>query len=141
VRDAVSAVVGGAVGTVGIVAVLFAGDVLSGYRARPFAVVATYVLARPDATAGLALFAALGAVGWPFVFLAFRAYLPGRGDAARGVAFAVALWVGSLVLLVAAGTPWWFPGVALVGHLAYGGLLGLVYGRLGDHALRAGRIG
>jgi len=141
VRDEVSAVAGGAVGTAGIVSVLLVGDALAGHRIRPFAVVATFVLARPDATLGLLLFAVLGAVGWPVVFLAFRAYLPGRRDVVRGVAFAVALWVGDAVLLVAAGTPAWFLGVAFVGHLVYGGLLGLVYGRFGDHALRAGRLG
>jgi len=140
-RDEVSAVLGGAVATAGIVVVLLVGGASAGYQFQQFAVLATYVLARPDTAAGLELFVVLGTFAWPFVYLAFRAYLPGRSDVVRGVAFGVALWVGDVIVLVAAGTPSWFLGVAFVGHLVYGGLLGFVHGRLGDHALRAGRIG
>ncbi len=82
----------------------------------------------------IALFAVLTAVGWPLLFVAVEEYLPfGPDPAARAVVFAgvigvvfVAVGRGAIVgpILVI------YTGFSLLAHLAYGFVLGSVYGRL-----------
>ncbi|MBP2250633.1 hypothetical protein J2754_000942 [Halarchaeum solikamskense] len=129
-------VAGGIAGTAGLVSVLFAGDVLTGYRARPFESLGSFVGAQPDPAVGFLLFAAIGVFAWPLVYLSLRECLPGGVPGARGVVFAVPLWIGYAVVFGLGagegGSLVGFPLVTLVAHLVYGGLLGFVSVRLGD---------
>ncbi|GGM53935.1 cytochrome c oxidase subunit 1 [Halarchaeum rubridurum] len=135
-RDELSTIAGGVAGTAGLVAVLFAGEVLTGYRARPFEALGAFVGAQPDPATGFLLFAAIGVFAWPVVYLSFREYLPGDVPGVRGAVFAVPLWIGYAVVFGlgagASGSLVGFLLVTLVAHLVYGGLLGFVAVRLGD---------
>ncbi|MFB6077768.1 MAG: DUF6789 family protein [Halarchaeum sp.] len=136
-RDELSAVAGGIAGTAGLVVVLFAGDVLLGDGAGPFAALGSFVGDQPDPVVGFLLFVAIGVFAWPLVYLSLREYLPGRAPGVRGIVFAVPLWVGYAVVFGlgadAIPTPVLaFLAVTLVAHVVYGALLGFVAVRLGD---------
>jgi len=135
-RDELAAVAGGFAATAGIVLVLFAGDALTGYRTRSFAALAAFVSAQGTPSVGFLLFAAVGVLAWPLVFVSLLEYLPGGTDVVRGAVFGAPLWIGYAVVFGAyTRSPVLFVVVTVVGHLAYGALLGLVYGTLGDHTL------
>lgn len=87
--------------------------------------------------AGFAIFAAAGILVWPVVFVLVRgvlAELPGGDDpVTSGLLFGLLLWFAFLVL--GTGDLTWpfvllYLFFTLVGHLAYGFVLGFVYGRL-----------
>lgn len=87
---------------------------------------------------GFVIFAAVGVFVWPIVFVAIEEYLAslpgGRDVAIRGVIFGLALWVAFLVLGTGELT-WPFVLLyllfTLLGHLAYGFTLGVIYQQLG----------
>jgi len=134
-RDEISVIAGGVAGTAAIFVVLFAADVLTGYQVRSFSALAAFVSAQSIPVVGFLLFAALGVFAWPLFFLSFLEFLPGGTDVRRGAVFAIPLWVGYDVLFVGSvgGAVIVFLLVTLLGHLAYGAVMGWVYGRLGDH--------
>lgn len=86
---------------------------------------------------GLAIFIAIGVFVWPIVFLFARrgfAELPGRNDiGTQGILYGLVLWIA--FLLLGTGQLTWpflilYLGFTLIGHLAYGFVLGFVYERL-----------
>jgi hypothetical protein len=87
---------------------------------------------------GFVIFAAAGILVWPIVFVAIEEYLAslpgGRDVAIRGIVFGLLLWVAFLVLGTGELT-WPFVLLyllfTLLGHLAYGFTLGVIYQRLG----------
>lgn len=85
---------------------------------------------------GFAVFCAIGILVWPVVFVFVRERVAGRGPrdpTVQGLLFGVVLWV--LFLVLGTGQLTW-PFVilyllfTLIGHLAYGFVLGFVYERL-----------
>ncbi len=85
---------------------------------------------------GLVIFAAIGVVVWPIVFVALRnsARFPGGGDpTVQGMLFGLVLWV--LFMILGTGQLSWpfvvlYVTFTLISHLAYGFVLGFVYERL-----------
>lgn len=132
----VGALAGGVAGVTVLVTLLLFAAVQTRSAVPVFSVVARFVGVPGNVALGFALFVLAGAVAWPLVFLGLERYLPLWPDpAVRGVGFATALWVafvltgrgslqGAVLLVYAAFT--------LVAHLAYGFVLGAVYGRLVD---------
>lgn len=87
---------------------------------------------------GFIVFAAAGVLVWPIVFVFARRLLvelPGGNDAAvQGMLFGLVLWVAFLVL--GTGQLTWpfvllYLFFTLVGHLAYGFVLGFAFERMG----------
>lgn len=87
---------------------------------------------------GFVVFAAAGVLVWPVVFVFARRLLvelPGGNDVAvQGMLFGLVLWVAFLVL--GTGQLTWpfvllYLFFTLVGHLAYGFVLGFAYERMG----------
>jgi cytochrome c oxidase subunit 1 len=81
---------------------------------------------------GAAIFAVVGIVVHPVLFAAVAGYLPGKQWSTRGLVFALVLWTGFLpgfytgqAGLALAG----YVALSLFGHVAYGIVLGTVYGR------------
>lgn len=86
---------------------------------------------------GFAVFCAIGVLVWPVVFVLVRERIPGlpgeRDPTVQGLLFGVVLWVAFLVL--GTGQLTWpfvilYLFFTLIGHLAYGFVLGFVYERL-----------
>lgn len=85
---------------------------------------------------GFVIFSAIGIVVWPIVFLFVHDRFverTGSDPVIQGLLFGVVLWVAFLVL--GTGQLSWpfvilYLGFTLIGHLAYGFVLGLVYERL-----------
>lgn len=135
-RDIVSALVSGVVGTAVVVVTLYVGDALTGFALDPFGPLSRFVGEESDPVVGFLLFAAIGVFAWPFLFLTLVEYLPGGPDVLSGLLFGVVLWVGFVVAFAPAIGPvslvvYLF--VTLVAHLAYGFVLGEVYQRFAEH--------
>lgn len=143
VNRPLGAVAGGVAGT-GVMSVVF---VLLEVETRSaigiFAVIARYVGVPRQLWFGFLLFAVVGSVVWPLLFVALEEYIPrGPDPAVRGLVFAAALWVpfvvlgrgdlaGPVVVVYAAFT--------FVAHLLYGFTMGAVYATLTGARLRADR--
>lgn len=129
-----SAIVGGAVGTTVLSALLILLEVQTRSVIRIFAVIARFVGMPGELFLGFLIYAAAGVVAWPLLFIALERYIPrGPDPAARGVVFATALWLlfvvtgrgdldGPVLIIYAAYT--------LFAHWAYGFTLGAVTARL-----------
>lgn len=132
--DVPASISGGVVATIVMLGIFYGVAAMTGYAFRAPEVMATLINA-PEIL-GLIVFVGAGMVLWPLLFVAFGWRLPGTTEATSGVVLAVILWVAFAVGfsqglgredLVA------FVVVGLVAHLVYGGLLGTIYRRLGEH--------
>lgn len=142
-RHPVSAVAGGVAGMAVMSVLLLLLEVETREQIGVFDAVARFA-GQPDSIfVGFVLFVLAGAIAWPLLFLALEDYIPTSPDpATRGAVFATVLWVafvalgrgdisGPLLVIYAVFT--------LISHLAYGFVLGAVYGRLtGTTAERLG---
>lgn len=129
-----SAIAGGVTGISVMSLLLLLLNVQTRDRVATFEAVARFVGLPDQIAVGFALFVVAGAVAWPLLFVALEERIPGGPDpATRGMAFGAVLWVffavlgrgdldGPLLLIYLVFT--------LISHLAYGFVLGLVYGRL-----------
>lgn len=124
-----SAVVGGVVGTAVLSLLLLLFDVQTRSALGIFAAIARFVGLPGQLALGFVLFALVGILVWPVLFLVLFEYLPRPDPAASGVVFAVPLWgafvvigrgdlVGVPLLIYAGGT--------LLAHLTYGFTVGAV---------------
>lgn len=128
----------GAAGTTVMMLVFLFAQVQTRARLGAPEAIARFVGVPDHQYVGLVIFVAVGVLVWPVVFVVVEEYLaslPGGRDAAiRGVVFGVVLWIA--FLLLGTGELTW-PFVllyllfTLLGHVAYGFTLGVVYQRLG----------
>ncbi|WP_436927033.1 DUF6789 family protein [Halosimplex amylolyticum] len=133
---AVSALVAGAVGTMVMSAALAIFEVQTRYAIGIFGAIARFVRMPDSLFLGFVVYALVGIVAWPLLFVSLKPYVPLDLDpAVAGMLFAVPLWIafaivgrgdvtGAIVVL--------FVGFTLLAHLAYGFVLGAVYASLAD---------
>lgn len=133
-RHPVSAVAGGIAGMAVMSLLLLLLEVETRERIGVFEAVARFAGQPGNVSLGFVLFLLAGGLAWPLLFLALEEYIPtGPDPATRGAVFATVLWVafvilgrgdlgGPLLVIYAVFT--------LLSHLAYGFVLGAVYGRL-----------
>ncbi|SEO46097.1 hypothetical protein SAMN04487948_102523 [Halogranum amylolyticum] len=133
-RHPVSAIAGGVAGMAVMSLLLLLLEVETRERIGVFEAVARFAGQPGNISLGFVLFLVAGGLAWPLLFLALEEYIPmGPDPATRGAVFAAVLWVafvilgrgglgGPLLVIYAAFT--------LLSHLAYGFVLGAVYGRL-----------
>ncbi|MFB6179241.1 MAG: DUF6789 family protein [Halorientalis sp.] len=129
-----SAIVGGFVGTAVMSLILAMIEVESRYAIGLFQAIARFARVPGNLFLGFVIFAFVGTVAWPLLFLGLEHYLVPESDpAVRGIVMGVLLWVafaiigrGSIsgVLLIV------YLAFTLIAHLAYGFTLGAVYDRL-----------
>lgn len=132
-NKATSAVAGGVAGTSVLSLLLLLIDVETRSAVHIFRAIARFVGLPGQLAVGFVLFFLAGAVAWPLVFVAVEEHIPRQDHAARGLVFALPLWAAFVVvgrgpitgaLLVV------YAGFTLLAHLAYGFVLGAVYGHL-----------
>lgn len=131
---AFSAVVAGAVATVVMSLALAIFEVEARFALGIFAAIARFARVPGHLFLGFAVYALVGTVAWPLLFVSLEPYVPLDLDpAAAGMFLAIPLWAafavvgrgdneGAILLLYAVFT--------LLAHLAYGFTLGAVYARL-----------
>lgn len=129
-----SAIAGGVTGISVMSLLLLLLNVETRDQIPTFEAVARFAGVPGNVTVGFALFVLAGAVAWPLLFVALESYIPGGPDpATRGMVLGTVLWVffavlgrgdldGPLLGIYLVFT--------LISHLAYGFVLGIVYGRL-----------
>lgn len=142
---AFSAVLGGAVGTAVMSVILAMVEVEARYAIGIFAAIARFVRVPGNPTLGFFVYAFVGTVVWPLLFLSLERYVPLDLDpAVAGMLMGVVLWfgfaaigssgmAGPLLLVYLTFT--------LLAHLAYGFTLGAVYARFADHSPASERAG
>lgn len=135
-RDEYSVLLGGAVGTSALVVVMGTADVASRFTLRVFERLAGLAGTPESSVVGVVVFVAIGVFAWPLIYLSLESYLPGDTPTAKGVAFAIPLWIGFVAAFGgAADSILLYAAVALVAHVVYGGAIGFVHERLGDHTI------
>lgn len=133
------AIAGGVAGTAAMSAVFVFAEAEMRFNLGVTAALARYVRLPGRLVVGAVVFLAVGIVAWPLVYVAVEPYLrrlPGGEDpATRGIAFGLALWI--VFLLLGTGPIGWslfllYLTFTLIGHLAYGFTLGVLYERLAE---------
>lgn len=130
---ALSAVLGGAVGTAVMSVVLAMIEVEARYAIGIFEAIARFARVPGEPALGFLVYALVGTVAWPLLFLSLKQYVPlGLDPAVAGMLMGTALWIafaiigrgdmGGPLLLV-------YLTFTLLAHLAYGFVLGAVYAR------------
>lgn len=129
-----SAIVGGVVGTTVMSMILAMIEVEARYAIGLFQAIARFARVPGNQFLGFVIFALVGAIVWPLLFLGLERYLlPDSDPAVRGLLMGLILWIGFAVigrgsiggvLLIV------YLAFSLVAHLAYGFTLGAVYDRL-----------
>lgn len=129
-----SAIVGGGVGTAVMSAILVMIEVEARYAIGIFDAIARFARVPGQPFLGFVIYAAVGTIAWPLLFLSLESYVPARLDpAVAGMGFGSLLWIafvtigrgamsGPLLLIYLSFT--------LLAHLAYGFTLGAVFVRL-----------
>ena len=133
-RDVAVGILSGAAGMVAMAAVLAVAWLLDALDPAGFAGLATPLGVGPNLAVGLLVFAGLGVVTFPLFFVAVAPFFPERSPAARGAALALAAWAWFAVAFFTGQTGASLAAYVLLGlvaHLAYGAVLGGVYGRYG----------
>ncbi|WP_415381370.1 DUF6789 family protein [Halosimplex sp. TS25] len=133
---ALAALVAGAVATMVMSAALAIFEVQTRYAIGIFQAIARFVRMPDSVFLGFVVYALVGTVAWPLLFVSLKPYVPLDLDpAVAGMLFALPLWIafaivgrgdvtGAIVVL--------FVGFTLLAHLAYGFVLGAVYASLAD---------
>ncbi|WP_435178426.1 DUF6789 family protein [Halorussus sp. AFM4] len=133
-RQVLGAIAGGVAGMAAMSIAFALLEVETRYEVGIFAGIARFVMMPGNLTLGFLVFVLFGAVVWPVLFVLAEEYVPGGPDPGRrGLAFATLLWV--LFMLTGVGdvtgaTLLIYASLTLVGHLAYGFILGAVYGHV-----------
>lgn len=136
-----SAIAGGVAGTAVLSVLLILLDVQTRNQIHIFEAIARFVGLPNNLVLGVVLFVAAGLFAWPLLFIALEPYIPrGPDPAARGIVFAVVLWIAFVI--TGRGPIGWpliivYAGLTLVAHLAYGFTLGAVYARFRDEQVIA----
>lgn len=131
-----SVITGGIAGTGTMAVVLVLMEVQTRNAIGIFAVIARFVRLPGELALGFLVYAVVGSVVWPLVFVAIERYIPrGPDPAVRGMVFALVLWIpfvitgrgdltGPVIVIYGAFT--------LLAHLVYGFTMGAVYASLAD---------
>ncbi|NHN58704.1 MULTISPECIES: DUF6789 family protein [Halorussus] len=133
-RRVLGAIAGGVAGMAAMSIAFALLEVETRYEVGIFAGIARFVMVPGNLALGFLVFVLFGAIVWPLLFVFVEEHIPGGPDPGRrGLAFATVLWV--LFMLTAAGnvtgaTLLIYATLTLVGHLAYGFILGAVYGHV-----------
>jgi hypothetical protein len=135
VRAVLSGMLGGVAGLVGMAPIVAGIPLALGiFREEPLANFASLVVAQADPTIGAVIFVVGGAFVLPLFFVVTASFLPPRSpEWARGItmglifstSFVYVFWPNDTAAVNAI-----FVAVALLAHVVYGGLLGLVMERL-----------
>jgi hypothetical protein len=139
--DGVFGAVAGFAGTIVLTAFLLASSVFGGFQFSNFSATTEILLLTPfvgdlGAAVGYVIFVVGGSVVWPLMLASIGTYLPGREFATKGAVFGLVIWPGFALgfgeALSAATTVGFgsFLALSLVGHLAYGYVMGDVFDRL-----------
>lgn len=129
-----SAIVAGGVGTAVMSVILVMIEVEARYAVGIFEAIARFARVPGEPFLGFLVYAAVGTVAWPLLFLSLEPYVPAQLDpAVAGMGLGTLLWVafavigrgdaGGAVLLI-------YLTFTLLAHLAYGFTLGAVFARL-----------
>ncbi|MGH7026076.1 DUF6789 family protein [Brevundimonas sp.] len=131
------------------VSILEAGNMLLGRMFDPFpGIVARMFGLSGNLAAGWAIHFVIGSLVLGPLFALLYTRLPTKTPETRGILFAVAAWVGMMLIITMMGDPRTFTGSAgfgtfgwmLITHMVFGGVLGNVYARLLAREKRAGFI-
>lgn len=140
---ALSAILGGAVGTAVMSVVLAMIEVEARYAIGIFEAIARFVRVPGEPVLGFLIYVLVGTVAWPLLFLSLEQYVPLDLDpAVAGMLMGTVLWFGFAIigrgdmtgplLLV-------YLTFTLLAHLAYGFVLGAVYARFSGRSAPAAR--
>lgn len=134
-RTVASGIAGGIAGLVVMAPVIAGIPILLGvFEMEPLARFSNLVIARADATLGLAFFVAGGAFMLPLFFVVTATFLPPREpEYLRGATIATMFWVSFVYIFWPGASAYvnaTFLVVTLVAHWLYGTVLGLVMTRL-----------
>ena len=130
------AIVGGIVGTALMSIVFVLMEVQTRYVLHIFDVIARFVRRPGEPYVGFLLFAVVGVLVWPLLFVALLDYIPrGPDPAVQGMVFALPLWV--VFAITGRGDVDWptlliYATFTLFAHLVYGFALGAVFASLAD---------
>jgi hypothetical protein len=139
--DGVFGAVAGFAGTVVLTAFLLMSSVFGGFQFENFSATADILLLTPfvgdlGAAVGYVIFIIGGSIVWPLMLASIGTYLPGDEFSTKGAVFGLVVWPGfalgfgealSSATTVGFGA---FLALSLVGHTAYGYIMGDVFDRL-----------
>jgi cytochrome c oxidase subunit 1 len=134
-REISVGMLGGLVGMVGLLPLLGVGWLLGAIEPEAFASLATIVGLGPSFLIGGFIFVGGGIVTLPLLFVSLAMFMPGRSVMEKGAIFGGIVWTGFIVAFFTGQTGLTlvvYLVVTLAAHVAYGGLLGAVYGRLAE---------
>lgn len=128
-------ILGGATGIAVMSVIFLMLEVETREQVQAFDAVARYVGMPGNTFIGFVIFAVVGTVIWPLLFVAIEPSFPFDDPPSNGMILGAVLWLAFFVLgrgdisgpLLAV-----FAGFTLLAHLAYGFLLGAFYNRFGD---------
>ncbi len=127
---------GGLVGVTIMSVILAMIEVEARYVIGIFDAIARFARVPGEPAIGFVLYALVGIVVWPLLFLSLKPYVPLELDPAEaGMLFGAGLWVPFAVIGrgdMAGGLLLLYLSFTLVAHLAYGFSLGAVYAHLAD---------
>ena len=139
---ALSAVLGGVVGTAVMSVVLAMIEVEARYAIGIFEAIARFARVPGEPALGFLIYVLVGTLAWPLLFLSLEEYVPLDLDpAVAGMLMGTVLWfafaiigrgdMGGPLLLV-------YLSFTLLAHLAYGFALGAVYAKFSGHSSSRG---
>lgn len=135
VREISVGMSGGLVGMVGLLPLLGVAWFLGAIEPEAFASLATIVGLGPSFLIGSVIFIGGGIVTLPILFVSLAMFMPGRSVMEKGAIFGGIVWTGFIVAFFTGQTGLTlalYLVVTLVAHVAYGGILGTVYGRFAE---------
>ncbi len=140
VVDGVFGAVAGFAGTVVLTGFLLVSSLFGGFEFGNFAATTEILLLDPfvgslSAAVGYVVFVVGGSVVWPLMLASIGTYLPGERFAAKGAVFGLVVWPGFVLGfggVVDGPTVGYasFVALSLVGHVAYGYVMGDTFDRL-----------
>jgi cytochrome c oxidase subunit 1 len=133
VREIVSAMGAGLVGTAAMAPVLAVAFVLDFVETAAFEGLATIVGLGPSLPIGLFIFVGGGMTTLPLLYVSLAVFLPGGSARGKGVVFASIVWTGWSFAFFTGQTGLALASYLLLGllaHVVYGATLGTIYGRV-----------
>lgn len=136
IKGGIVGAIAGGIGTIAFSAVLYLAALLGAFDPAQFGELATLagfgstVIGIGSPLVGYLVFVAGGVTIWPLLFSVLNQYLPGWRMAVSGLSFAAIGWTGFAVAFYAGQTGLTlalYLGLTLVGQLAYGMIVGLVF--------------
>lgn len=131
-RELGAGMAAGLLGMVAMAPVLLVGYFLGLNDFSAFAGLAELMYLGSSVPLGFAVYVVGGAVAFPLFFITIGMFIPGSTTARKGMSFGAIVWTGSILGLYTGQSGLTFAGYLVFGllaHLAYGFVLGEVYGR------------